>query len=119
VLVVEDETLIRDGMVEILAEAGFEVVQAETGDQAARLIDADGFSLVLTDVNMPGRLTGIELAAHARARNPQIPIVFVTGRPDNMAKLARSGAHTVVIPKPYSPADVVRAVRELISVADH
>ena len=57
-LVVEDENLVREMIVDVLTEAGFEVDEASTGDDAAKLIDADGYSLILyrrTNAGTPGR----------------------------------------------------------------
>jgi len=116
ILVVEDERLVREVIVEVLTEAGFQVDEAETGDDAAKLIDADGYTLILTDINMPGHLDGIDLATHAHKKKPGIPIVFMTGCPESSERAQARGA--LVIHKPYSPATVVRAVRALLSHKD-
>ena len=102
-------------MVEVLTDAGFQVDEADTGDDAAKMIDADGYCLILTDINMPGQLDGIDLAAHARSKRPGLPIVFVTGRPDSWARARAKGARTTVVAKPYSPEAIVRAVTALLS----
>ena len=116
VLVVEDESLVREMIVDVLTEAGFEVDEASTGDDAAKLIDADGYSLILTDVQMPGRLDGIDLAAHARERKPGIPILFVTGRPDIMRKVKGAArARVAVLTKPYSADEIVKTIRGLLA----
>ena len=115
VLVVEDEDLVRQTVVDVLTHAGFQVDEADTGDDAAKMIDADGYSLILTDINMPGRLDGIDLAAHARSKEPGLPIVFFSGRPDSLARAAASGNRTAVIRKPYSPEAIIGAVRDLLS----
>ena len=83
ILVVEDEDLIRELLVEFLADAGFEVDQASNGDDAARLIEADGCQLLVTDVHMPGKLNGLELAERAgekKARNADCSGIRVSGR---------------------------------------
>ena len=81
ILIVEDEPHLREAVSEALANEGFHVTQACCGDEAAGLIDhPDEFDVLLTDVHMPGRLDGIGVAAHARARHPGLPIVVATGR---------------------------------------
>ena len=116
VLLVEDEFLIRLIMAEVLADEGFEVVEAASGDEAAALLEhADGFDLLLTDIHMPGRLDGIALAAMLRASDPHIPVVFVTGRPDVMVRVGKLGPSQAFIRKPYGPGEVLGVVRRLLA----
>ena len=103
VLIVEDDSLVRELVTEVLAEAGFQVDQAETGDQAAKLIDVDDYALILTDINMPGQRDGIEVAAHARSKKPAIPIIFVSGRPESLQNVRSTDADTAILPKPSAP----------------
>ena len=70
VLVVEDEDDIRCLLVEVLTEAGYNVVEAETADAAVPLLRMEGVRLVVTDIDMPGRLDGVDLALRARAIRP-------------------------------------------------
>jgi DNA-binding response OmpR family regulator len=113
-LVVEDEDLVREWLVEALVEAGFAVDEAATGDEAAKLVDGGGYVLLVTDITMPGRLDGVDLAARARGKHPGMPIVFVTGGPDATRKGRVSGARTSVISKPCTMDSVVRTVRQLL-----
>ena len=91
VLVVEDELLNREIMAEALVEAGFTVDAADSADEAVRMLDEDGYQLLVTDIHMPGRLDGIGLAQHVHGQDPTMPIVFVTGRPDVLARLRDAG----------------------------
>lgn len=115
VLVVEDDHFVREVVAELLADQGFQIDEAETADEAAKLIDADGYALILTDINLPGNGDGIEVAAHARRKRPGIPIVFVSGRPDSLQRARSTGAVTTILRKPYSPELLVRAVQNLLS----
>jgi CheY-like chemotaxis protein len=73
VLVVEDETLIRLDIADCLAEAGFDTLEAANADQAIRTLEnRPDIRLILTDVNMPGKMIGLELAALVRLRWPPI-----------------------------------------------
>ena len=56
ILVVEDESLVRELLVEVLTDAGFQVDEADNADEADRLLDRDGYKLLLTDIHMPGRI---------------------------------------------------------------
>ncbi len=113
VLIVEDEFLIRMTLSETLVDDGFDVTEAESGDEALVLVGGPlGFDLLLTDVQLPGSLNGIALAAAARQQAPDLPVIFMTGRPDALADLQRPD-FTVCISKPYLPSDVCAAARRL------
>jgi DNA-binding response OmpR family regulator len=114
VLVVEDELVNREIMAEALAEAGFSVDTAGSADEALRLLNIDGHGLVVTDIHMPGRLDGIGLAEHVHSRNPALPIVFVTGRPDVLAKLRGAGIPGTSLAKPFALTELVKVVRQLL-----
>jgi DNA-binding NtrC family response regulator len=81
ILVVEDEPLLRLITVEILEEAGFEVIEAANADIAVRFLEARmDIRIVITDVDMPGSMDGMKLAAAVRNRWPPIEIVIVSGQ---------------------------------------
>lgn len=110
VLIVEDEPLIREVMAELLEEAGFEVTATCTGDEAAILLADDGFALLLTDINMPGLIDGVDLAKHARQVHPGMPVVFVSGRPETEQRATRLGPPIAFFNKPYDVDALVGAV---------
>jgi CheY-like chemotaxis protein len=115
VLVVEDEELIRLMLVEVLDDEGFEVFEASTGDEAAKLIEnPDGFQAVVTDIHMPGERDGIAVGRHARRRHPGIPIIYCTGRPDVLSGAETLGHRDVLVRKPYVPSQVVVALRRFL-----
>lgn len=120
ILLVEDEVLIRIILAEELAEAGFAVCEAESGDRALALIEAqppDLFSALVTDVHMPGSLTGIEVAGALRFRRPEIPVVYMTGRPDVLRGTVPLGGRTALLPKPFVPSELLAVVRRLLRAA--
>lgn len=120
ILLVEDEALIREVLAEELAEAGFDVCEAESGDRALALIGAqtpDAFSALVTDVHMPGSLSGIEVATLLRARRPDIPVVYMTGRPDVLGGTGPLGSRTALLPKPFVPSKLLAVVRRLLGTA--
>lgn len=108
VLLVEYEHLIRFVAAEVLHDEGFEVVEAEDGAQAIDLIDgSNGFDLLLTDVQMPGPIDGIQVAFHARQRHPGIPVVVVSAQPLNARHLDSLGPRKIFVSKPYELATLV------------
>jgi len=104
ILLVEDEWLIRTMFAEELMEGGFEVCEAEDGDQASALIMEDPtlYTLLVTDIHMPGSLDGIEVARLLRARHPDLPVIYTTGRPDVLNALQHLGAKEVLLCKPFA-----------------
>ena len=112
ILVVEDEFLIRMTLFEALSDEGFDVVEAASGDDALALLRADSaIRLLLTDLQLPGGLDGRALAFKAREAVPDLPVIYMSGRPDAVQDLASS--RDVVIAKPYLPSDVCAAARRL------
>ncbi len=112
ILVVEDEFLIRLTLSEVLADEGYEVLEAETGDEAIAILDATpGIALVLTDIQLPGELDGRALVQRARQSRADLPVIFMTGRPDAND---RSGPRDLFVAKPYLPSEICAAVRKLL-----
>ncbi|MBC7799330.1 MAG: response regulator [Gemmatimonadaceae bacterium] len=107
---VEDEPLVREMIAESLAEEGFVVTEAGCGDEAAGLIDDMEFDLLLTDVHMPGRMDGLDVAAHARRVAPDLPIVVVTGRPEVKRGVSQLQPRCALVLKPYRMSAILQAI---------
>jgi len=110
VLVIDDEPIVRDLMVEILDEAGYETAGAETAERGLDLLEDERVSLVVSDIHMPG-LSGLELLEAVRIRRPSLPVVLVTGAGtySNLTEALSRGADGFVM-KPFSHAELERAV---------
>lgn len=82
ILVVEDEPGILSPTEKILVESGYVVLTAKSADQAIELLQqGHRIDLLFTDVVMPGRMNGHELAVHAQSRQPDLKILLTTGQP--------------------------------------
>src|SRR5262249_3795334 len=79
ILLVEDEVLVRMSLADQLRRAGYTVFEASSADEALDLLHSNGVQLVLSDIRMPGRMNGVELARAIRAQYPQIKIVLASG----------------------------------------
>lgn len=103
ILLVEDDGVIRIIAAEFLRDAGFDVVEAWTGDQAVGFIDRLGpFDMLVTDVRMPGLRDGFAVAIHARMRQVAIPILVISGYADNVrARLDALDPMAVFLSKPF------------------
>lgn len=80
VLVVEDEPLLLMAAVDLVEEAGFEALEARNADEAIELLNArQDIRIVFTDIDMPGSMDGMKLAAMVRDRWPPVEIIIVSG----------------------------------------
>jgi CheY-like chemotaxis protein len=114
ILIVEDELLIRLNAVEMIEEAGFEVVEATSADEAIAILEArPDIRVLFTDIQMPGSMDGLKLAAAVRGRWPPIKIIATSGNyPFREGDLPSGG---VFLPKPYYFNAISAALRELTS----
>lgn len=117
VLVVEDDFLIRMILIEDLLEAGYEVREAETGDEAMAIFDSldPQPKILVTDIHMPGEQNGLQLATHIRSRLPEFPVIYMTGRPDALAHLDRLGAKEFLVRKPFLSAEIIGRIEQLLA----
>lgn len=112
VLVVEDEALVRMGIVDFLEDQGFRVFEAADADEAISLLTKVAeISVLFTDVDMPGGMDGLRLAAAVRDRWPPIKIIVTSGHlrgdPANLPHDA------VFFSKPYNPDVIAKTVRRM------
>jgi two-component system, response regulator PdtaR len=103
VLVVEDEWLVADYIVDVLEDAGHEVVAtASTGEQALGHLERTGIDIALLDITLKGSLSGIDVARAARVSG--IPHVFITGSGDPATRAAAEATGPLgFLQKPFSP----------------
>lgn len=116
---VEDEALIRDLLDTSLAEAGFEVVAVADGVKALAELDADAtrFRAVITDVQLGAGPDGWAVARRARELVSDMPIVYMSG--DSGHDWSSKGVpKSLMIAKPFAPAQIVTAVSTLLNEVD-
>ena len=112
VLVVEDEPAVRELTTAMLRRLGYEVVAAEDGAAALRALERTRVDLMLTDVDLPGGMNGIELACRARQRRSAAAVLLMSGHPDKALALARDDDDRhELIAKPFESAELARMVR--------
>lgn len=116
VLVVEDDSLVRMGIACELEDAGFTVLEAEDAAAAIEILARDAsITILFTDIQMPGDMDGLKLAAAVRERWPPIHIIVTSAlRGISAATLPPSARFFA---KPYSTDAVVRSIREMAAVA--
>ncbi|MFL9868153.1 response regulator, partial [Paraburkholderia fungorum] len=117
ILVVEDDADVRLTAVEMLAQLGYKVLTASSGDAALEFIDSDvPIDLLFTDVVMPGQVKSVELAQRAAARSPTVPTLFTSGYTrDEIVHHGKLDAGITLLSKPYRRDDLARKVRSVLS----
>ena len=118
VLVVDDEASVRMFVREILIELGYDVLEAENGIDALKVLQGpDTIDLLVTDVGLPGGMNGRQIADAARSIRPVLPILFITGYAEN-AVLSHGhldpGMH--VVTKPFEFNAFVSRVERLLEM---
>lgn len=114
IMVVEDEALVRMAIADHLAAEGYEVLEAGNADQAiAMLVKIPEIRMVFTDIDMPGSMDGLKLAAAVRNRWPPIKIIVTSGH--HGVAVEDLPVEARFMPKPYSPDAVAAAFRQMLS----
>ncbi len=119
VLLVDDETLVRETLAEDLADAGLEVAEAPDAEAALGAASAAAGApggpprVLVTDVNLGGGMDGLALAAEVRRRWPEVGVVVMTGKPANLNG-RRPDPREVCLLKPFGPPRLAAAVRHLL-----
>src|SRR6266536_3405579 len=119
ILVVDDDRDVREVALTVLEAAGYRVIEAVSGDDAHRFLLAHPdlrIDLLFTDVVMPGRLDGIDLAHAARLLRPGLQVLFASGFPNLVRDHADKEIRDQVLRKPYRAAELVGAIVGLLEV---
>src|SRR5262245_47986371 len=111
ILLVEDEVLVRMSLAEQLRRAGYVVFEASSADEALDLLHCNGVQVVLSDIRMPGRMDGAELARAIRAQHPQVKIVLASGQ---SFSATHWGDYDGFFPKPYDSSRLIRHIKMLV-----
>ena len=116
VLIVEDELLLRMDAADIIAAAGFEVIEAGNADEAIVILEArSDITVIFTDIQMPGSMDGLKLARAVRGRWPPIKIVATSSHVHVRETDLPDGGR--FLPKPYNPRQVTGVLLELMGDA--
>ncbi|MCC8940282.1 response regulator [Bradyrhizobium sp. Arg68] len=105
-LVVEDDPMQREMLELLLEESEFEVIACESAEAAELVLQGSGddVALMMTDVELAGHMTGVELAHVAKKYNPDVDVIVTSGKP--LRQSLPAGA--MFWAKPWAPLDVIR-----------
>ena len=111
VLLVDDDTAVREVTAEALRELGYEVAEAGSGGAALDQLEDAMVDLLIVDLAMPG-MSGAQLASRVRARWPDLPMLFVTGFADRSVLADVSEAH--IVGKPFAPGELAAKAQSVL-----
>ena len=114
ILVAEDTDSVRQMLSEMLAGLGYRVLEASGLDPGKALLQSEPVDLLLTDVVMGGRNSGVELARAARMHRPGIRIVLMSGYLEHILPQADASLYDAVLMKPYRRLELATRIRELL-----
>jgi DNA-binding NtrC family response regulator len=113
-LIVEDDTPMREMLDSLFGEEGWEVRQASTANAALGLVRDTDFDVVLSDIKMPGK-SGIEMVGELRQLRPDTPVVLMTafGSIDSAVEAMQAGAFDYIT-KPFEPEAVLLTIERAL-----
>lgn len=120
VFLVEDEIFIQELVEATLEDGGFAVATANTGEAAITVLEVDGAKIraLVSDINLGRGPTGWDVARCARELNEHLPVIYITG--GNGHEWASQGVpNSILIGKPFAPAQIVVAVSQLLDASEH
>jgi CheY-like chemotaxis protein len=112
ILVVEDEPTVRSLLADMLELSGYTCIVASNAVDAMRIIEAGvlRFDLLLSDVMMPGGMSGLDLATRIRQIDPATGVLLISGYVDEKLSADVAAAGISVIAKPFRQKDIANAV---------
>ncbi len=117
ILLAEDEEFVRTLAKRVLEDLGYIVLEATTGAEALEVWEQNQsqIGLLLTDLVMPGKLSGRDVAEKIRVTHPQLPVIYSSGYSQELLKSGLELSEGITfLPKPYRPQALIEAVREAL-----
>jgi CheY-like chemotaxis protein len=112
ILVVEDNDRVREATERRLKSLGYVVLRAKTGAEAIKLLEsAEQVALVFSDIVMPGRMTGYDVAAWVRSNKPGLKVLLTTGYSNVPTVVSKEARGIRVLGKPYTREQLAHALR--------
>ena len=118
VLVIDDDPTIRMLVAEVLADAGYSVIEAPDGPAGLKVLESNArIDLLITDVGLPGGMNGRQVADAARVHRPGLKVLFITGYAENaVISKGRMENGMFVITKPFQMDMLARRIKEIVEL---
>ena len=114
ILIVEDETIMRESVRDWLSDIGYQVETAEDGERALEIIEKQDFGLLILDLKLPGK-DGIQVLREARVKKPKLRGIIITAYPsvETAVEAIKDGA-IEYLPKPFELNRLERLIRDVL-----
>jgi two-component system copper resistance phosphate regulon response regulator CusR len=112
-LLVEDDTGVRESLAHVLTSEGYQILLAGNGVEALELTAQNAVDLVLLDLNLPKK-NGWDTFEVMTKQNPQLPVIIITARPNQLFPALSSGAGALM-EKPLDFPKLLQTIRDLLS----
>ena len=114
-LLVDDEEAIRDVLIYMISDLAVEVFEAEDGKKALKMLENDGFDLIISDINMPD-VSGKELIKKVKVEDKKdIPFIFITGGVNNHIFEGEFSSYIYgTLEKPFDEEKVLKTIQKVI-----
>ena len=113
VLIVDDDLAVRESIGKVLQASGYEVRTAGDGEEAAARFGSEGIDVVLLDLNLPSQ-SGWDVFERLTTRHPAVPIIIITGMPDQYS-MARAAGVGALMEKPIEAPALLQTMNELLA----
>ena len=113
ILLVDDDSTVRDSLNDVLVSRGYSVIPAENGQQALELANESSVDLVLLDLNMPIK-NGWDTFEQLTREHPLIPVIIATARPNQLFTALGAGAGAL-LEKPMDIPTLLRTMEKLLA----
>jgi DNA-binding response OmpR family regulator len=116
ILVVEDDWEIQTIVEDALGEGGFEPAITASGEEAVTLLKGNRrkYQALVADIGLRGRMSGWEVATHARQIDPEFPVLYITGAYAHQWTL-RGVPNSALLTMPFAPTQLLTAVSQLLN----
>jgi DNA-binding response OmpR family regulator len=114
ILALDDDPHALTGLAELLRDAEYHVTEAETYDAAKRLLAADPYDLLVTDVRLRA-FNGLNLVKASRAESPEMAVIIISGYEDSLMEIEASRYQAHFVRKPIKPAEFLQTVASALA----
>lgn len=112
IALIEDEPLLRVALATAVGDAGYHVMAAASGVEGLALLQERAVDLAIVDIQLPGRIDGLELVREARRDRPGLRVILTSGLPPRDAELAADGPFLL---KPYRVDELLAMIAEVLA----
>ena len=116
-LIVDDEWLIIASIADYFRDLGFAILQARSADGAIQILQRTRVDVVVSDISMPGKLNGLDLAKWLQEERPAVALILMSGAPQKFDVVERLGSPVAFFAKPFGLPALESCIREQLGMA--